>query len=131
MRQWTDRATGTALAWSGVVLSWKRPVRYLLRAPVLYRVAGEERWREGVTVNVSQSGVLVTGDLPAACAEPVAVVIALPTSTGCLTGWGRIARVAHTAPQHEPSTFAIAVPQFSLERQAVALSRLRTLHQEC
>jgi hypothetical protein len=113
------------------VLSRKRAVRYQLSAPVLYRPAGQQHWSEGVTLNVSPSGVLVCGDLPDACAEPIAVVIALPRSSGSLTGCGRIVRVTEMRRPDAPSIFAIAIPRFSLERQSVALSHLDSLHQEC
>jgi hypothetical protein len=113
------------------VLSRKRAIRYQLSAPVLYRPAGQEQWSEGTTLNVSPSGVLICGDLPDACAEPVAVVIALPTSSGSLTGRGRIVRVAETRRPSGPSLFAIAISRFALERQSVALSHLDALHQEC
>ena len=93
-----------------------RAVRYELQVPVLYRPAGQERW--------------IVGDLPAARGGSIDVMIALPHSSGCLTGCGRIARVAD-ADSSPHRTFAIAVPQFSLEHQAVALTCLHDLHQGC
>ena len=97
---------------------------------MLYRPAGQERWIEGLTANVSPSGVLIVGDLPAARGGSIDVMIALPHSSGCLTGCGRIARVAD-ADSSPHRTFAIAVPQFSLEHQAAALTCLHDLHQGC
>ncbi len=107
-----------------------RAVRYELQVPVLYRPAGQERWIEGITANVSPSGVLIVGDLPGAGDGSIDVMIALPHSRGCLTGCGRIARVAD-ADSSPHRTFAIAVPEFSLGRQAVALTCLHDLHQGC
>jgi hypothetical protein len=98
------------------VLSSKRAVRYGLRVPVRYRGAGDERWREGLTLNVSASGVLIEGERPAD-SEPISVVIALPHSRGCLTGRGWIARVPPGTSASDDRTFAVAVPQFSLAHQ--------------
>ena len=111
---------------SGSLLSRNRAAHYDLETPVLYRTG--ENWSVGTTVNASSSGVLISGALPATPAEPVTIVIVLPASGGCLTARGRITRVGDA---DGPSTFAIAVPQFSLERQSAALARLEALHQEC
>jgi hypothetical protein len=96
----------------------------------LYRPAGQEEWLEGLTANISPSGVLIVGDLPVDCEGSVAVVIALPQSRGCLTGHGRIARVGD-ADSSLYCTFAIAVSQFALARQAPAPAHLHDLHQGC
>jgi hypothetical protein len=126
-----DFAVGIALATCDAVLSRKRAVRYELRVPVLYRAAGQQRWSEGVTTDVSPSGVLIVGDLPDECAQPIAVVIKLPRSSGCLTGCGRIARVSGVDSPDGRRAFAISVPKFSIERDSAALARLDTLHQGC
>jgi hypothetical protein len=112
------------------MLSRSRATRYELEAPVLYRT-GRDEWSAGTTVNASSSGVLISGALPAACAESVTVVIVLPSSGGCLTACGRITRVSDADLSDGNGTFAIAVPQFSVERQSAALARLRVLHQGC
>jgi hypothetical protein len=98
---------------------------------VLYRAVGEDRWHEGITVNLSPSGALIAGDAPIPCADLIAVVIPLPSAGGCLTGRGRIVRVPALAAHHERGAFAIAVPHYLLERQSTALARLETLHQGC
>jgi hypothetical protein len=98
------------------MLSRKRAGRYDLRAPVRYRAAGETSWNEGFTLNVSDSGVLIAGELPVL--EPVTVIVLLPSSSGCLAAAGRIARVTNTATSATGSTFAIAVPQFRIKRQS-------------
>lgn len=113
------------------MLSNPRAVRYELRVPVRYRAPGQEHWTEGITANVSPSGVLITGDLPAAGAETIAVVIDLPDSKGCLTGCGRIARVPSVAAPGEPGTFAVAVSKFSIEHQPAARTHDHGLHREC
>jgi len=122
---------GTRLAFSSGVLTSERAIRYAFRAPVLYRPAGQEHWSEGTTLNVSPSGALISGELPDACDEPIAVVIALPSSGGALTGCARVVRVAEARTPSEPGTFAIAISGFALERQSAALSHLDALHREC
>jgi len=121
---------GTSFALRSLVLSRNRAARYDLEAPVLYRTSGEH-WSTGMTVNASSSGVLISGAPPVACAEPVTIVVVLPSSDGCLTACGRITRVSDMNDANENSTFAIAVPRFALERRSAAAERLRALHQGC
>lgn len=40
----------------------KRAPRYLIQAPLQYRVRGERTWQAGVTHNISDSGILFVGD---------------------------------------------------------------------
>jgi len=113
------------------VLSRKRSVRYALDVPVLYRADGEHRWSEGRAIDVSSSGVLIAGELPAGCGGAVTVLMPLPDATGCLTGRGPIVRVQHGEGSRDDSTFAVGVVRFSIERASAALARLRSLHQGC
>ena len=36
-----------------------RAPRFIRAVPVLYRAAGEEEWERGVTINLSESGILL------------------------------------------------------------------------
>lgn len=98
--------------------------------PVLYRADGETKWHEGVTVDLSDSGALIDGEMPTH-ADTIVVVIPLLTSDGCLTGRGRVVRMCDVAEADGHGRFAIAVPHYRLQRQAAAIARLDTLHQEC
>lgn len=98
--------------------------------PVLYRAEGESRWNEGVTINLSESGALIDGEVPA-CAGTIVVVIPLLPHEGCLTARGYVVRAfgADDATRH--GRFAIAVQHYQMHSQPSALARLDTLHQEC
>jgi hypothetical protein len=95
--------------------------------PVLYRADGESRWHEGVTVDLSSSGALIDGEMPAR--GSIVVIIPLLSADGCLSGRGRVVRGIAAGDGH--GRFAIAVPHYQLQRQSAALARLDTLHQEC
>ena len=63
-----------------------RAPRLLIRAPVSLRSSSRMPWRDGWTVNISQSGVLVALDTPVELRGDVEFVIAL--SKGALQGPG-------------------------------------------
>ena len=86
-----------------------------------YRSTDETHWHTGVTEIVSSTGALIRADEPATPAQPVHVVIELPSVAGCLIGSGRILPSEET---HSPAgTFAIAVDHFHIRSKAV-LDRL-------
>jgi hypothetical protein len=124
----------TGLALHPVVLSRPRSPRYRMCLPVLYRAEGEMQWHEGVTVDLSDSGVLIDGEVPAR-ADALVVLIPLLTHDGCLTGHGRIARRCGAADGAADDKFAVAVPYYQLQHQSDALASLvtprQTPHQQC
>jgi hypothetical protein len=99
--------------------------------PVKYRTTGEDRWHNGLTINLSPSSVEIEGALPPSRDESIVFVITLPTTAGCLTGRGRIVRTPapHARPHH--ASFALAVADSRLERRSAALARLDALLQGC
>jgi hypothetical protein len=54
-----------------------RPPRFLVAAPVVWRPRGAGGWLEGVSVNVSRSGVLMQTDRVLPAGTPIEIVIAL------------------------------------------------------
>jgi hypothetical protein len=40
----------------------KRSRRYLIRAPLQYRISGERTWHRGISANISESGILFEGE---------------------------------------------------------------------
>ncbi len=42
----------------------KRSRRYLIRAPLQYRISGARTWHRGVSTNISESGILFEGEIP-------------------------------------------------------------------
>jgi len=98
---------------------------------VKYRVVGESGWHDGQTVSLSPSGAVIAGDLPTPLNGPIAVVISLTPASGCLTACGRIVRTQMPDDPVDRFEFAIAVPQYSVEHGATALTRLASLLQGC
>jgi hypothetical protein len=75
-----------------------RATRFALPSWILYRPAGESRWREGRTENISRSGVLFHGTEPVGVEVPVEIMMALPaevmgSASGASLGRGRIVRI--------------------------------------
>jgi hypothetical protein len=74
-----------------------RAERFARPATILYRRAGDVRWREGRTENISRSGVLFRGMEPVELQAPVEIVMDLPAEVagagaGMSLGRGRIVR---------------------------------------
>ena len=74
-----------------------RAQRFTLPSWILYRPAGEVRWREGRTENISQSGVLFHGPEPVDVEMPVEIMMTVPAeiagpASGASLGRGRIVR---------------------------------------
>jgi hypothetical protein len=63
-----------------------RAPRLLIRAPVMLRASSRMPWREGWTINISQSGLLVALASPADLLGQVELVVSL--SKGALQGPG-------------------------------------------
>ncbi len=55
-----------------------RAERFALPTSILYRPAGDGRWREGRAENVSRSGVLFRGMEPVGLQMPVEILMDLP-----------------------------------------------------
>ena len=52
--------------------------------PVLYRAAGEEEWQRGMTVNISESGLLLKAAQPIPLGKPLELSFQLPEPVGRL-----------------------------------------------
>jgi len=95
-----------------------RAQRFDLNLPVWYRSADETEWHAGVTEKVSATGALIRVEESLPSAQPVHLVIALPSAAGCLIGTGRLVRT-DDADGHAAGTFAIGVGQFHIRSKAV------------
>jgi PilZ domain len=72
-----------------------RSSRFLIHAPMRYRIRGEGPWKEGITVNISDSGVLFEGEADVGPGTRVEFHISLPGdsgTTGCIICSGLIVR---------------------------------------
>lgn len=61
-----------------ITLSEPRAPRFPILLPLRYRPAGEENWREGITENISRSGVLFRASAPIGPKTPVEIELQLP-----------------------------------------------------
>jgi hypothetical protein len=71
--------------------------RYPIKAPIHFRAWGKFEWQEGMTVNISRSGVLFETQVELELGTIVAMRIVLPLdirkgSTRTVQCWGRVAR---------------------------------------
>src|SRR5438874_13344397 len=97
-----------------------RATRFTMPSWILYRPAGEVRWREGRTENISQSGVLFHGLEPVDVEVPVEIMMTVPAeiagpATGTSLGRGRIVRRGTERSDARP-TLAAAVTGWELLR---------------
>ena len=61
-----------------------RAPRFIRAVPVLYRAAGEEEWQRGMTVNISESGMLLEAAQPIPLGKPLELSFQLPQPVGRL-----------------------------------------------
>ncbi len=61
-----------------------RAPRFIRAVPVLYRRVGEEEWQRGMTVNISESGMLLEAAQPIPLAKPLELSFQLPEPVGRL-----------------------------------------------
>ena len=61
---------------------FQRAARFAIQIPMRYRPAGDMRWREGYTENISRSGVLFRTSQPMPLLTPIEMTLALPSEVG-------------------------------------------------
>lgn len=89
-----------------------RAPRFTLPASILYRPAGDIRWREGRTENISRSGVLFRGVEAVDLQTPVEMVLELPAEVAGATAGaslcrGRIVRQYADGGDEQPAFAAV------------------------
>lgn len=75
----------------------KRSKRYPLRVPFRYRIKGERRWHYGMSMNMSDSGILFEGEGPLQVGTHFDGQLALPEkmgvrASGCITFHAAVVR---------------------------------------
>jgi PilZ domain len=93
-----------------------RASRYPLHLTALYQPVGDSDWREGKTVDISSSGVLIEVDDPLPLGTSVEFRLVLPpvepgTPQGEIHGRGRVARLAGP-PASSHWRCAVAIEQY-------------------
>ena len=105
------------------VPSMGRSPRFLVAAPVVWRPRGADGWLEGVSVNVSRSGVLMQTDRIPPAGTPIEIVIALSrldlpddevADVACA---GRVVRTERTRGGRLPCRVAATIDSYSLLRR--------------
>jgi hypothetical protein len=96
-----------------------RAARYPLHVTALYQSAGDAEWREGTTVDISASGVLIEVEDPLPVGAPVEFRLVLPPvgaagEHGEIRGRGRVARLA-APPASSHCWCAVAIEQYEFE----------------
>src|SRR5205814_4526198 len=96
-----------------------RACRYPLHLTALYQPAGDIDWREGKTVDISSSGVLIQVDDPVPVGTPIEFRFVLPlagpaTTPGGICGHGRVVRLVGS-PASSQWRCAVAIEQYELK----------------
>jgi signal transduction histidine kinase len=105
-----------------------RARRFPLRLPLRYRVAGEKRWSNGITDNVSCSGVLLRGRKLLPPSSTIEILLSVPRQ---LAGEARVrvfcrGQIARVEPRRFPlfpSTFGIKVIDYELIESPADMAR--------
>jgi hypothetical protein len=95
-----------------------RAQRFSLPSSILYRPAGEFRWREGRTENISESGVLFRGLEAVNVETAVEIMVDVPAevlgkAAGASLGRGRIVRLERERLDARPA-FAAAISNWEV-----------------
>lgn len=94
-----------------------RAPRYAVPIPVLYRATGETTWVEGLTENISESGVLVRSDRAMEPETAVEMLLAIPEHVaapfaGTLFCRGSIVRAVGPSALHGRPAFAAVIREY-------------------
>ena len=99
-----------------------RARRFPLTLPIRCRRAGDAGWLEGVTVNISSSGVLFRTSTPLDVDTKVEMTIVLgesPSRSGELRCNGRIVRIESSGST--PSSMAAAFSRYNLRHRTTEI----------
>lgn len=96
-----------------------RALRFNLHLTVRFRSAGETVWRDGVTQNVSRSGVLFHASTPLDANTPVELRLALPIGSSAdafseVICSGRIVRTVAPSSANQRTGIAVAISHYEL-----------------
>jgi hypothetical protein len=94
-----------------------RPPRFPIAAPLQYRKSGEEAWHQGLTENISRSGVLFRAEenlapdtvLEMRIVFPAELTGGAPTRVVC---WGPVVRQASPSPADNRPILAAAIVRY-------------------
>jgi hypothetical protein len=97
-----------------------RAARFPIRTPLLYRESGAPAWREGVTVNMSHTGVLFDAedDIPLNTTLEMRVVFSSLAwkEAAKVVCWGPVVRHASDSADPQKHRLAAAIRRYQLRR---------------
>ena len=99
----------------------QRAQRFEIKVPVRYREQNQEKWHEGRTENISQSGLLFRAPEPLGSDTLIELNFALPTGTGGAPGAtvlcdGKTIRTILPATSDESPGVAVKILNYKLKR---------------
>jgi hypothetical protein len=98
-----------------------RATRFPLNLPVRYRVAGDDVWSYGMTVNISHTGVLMRSDRllqPQAAIEMEVVLPGDAQSSARVVSRGSVSRTVANADLDGDRALAITIHEYDLLRDS-------------
>lgn len=96
-----------------------RAQRFPIQAPIRYRESGESSWSDGITINISSSGVLFWAEKSLQRKTPIEMQIIFPLEvTGGnpvnITCSGRVVRALSVPPPDTRNAVAAAILHFRM-----------------
>ncbi len=109
-----------------------RAPRFDLALAVRYRRHFTRHWAEGVSLNISRTGLLfTTNEAVPACGDRIDFRIQLPTpagATGCdARCTGHVVRVVPPGTERDTPAVGVTIDRYVLERESVRSARLASL----
>lgn len=100
---------------------FQRAGRYPVRTVIRFRVRGRDKWYEGMTENISRTGVLLRSSFLPRKGTQVEMVLSLPTkvlgeSPAEVVGRGRVVRQTRRGNLDQPPGIAATFDRYRLAR---------------
>ena len=96
-----------------------RAQRFSLRMPILFRLVGEAKWQQGLTANISRTGVLFTSTMTMKAQTALEMKLVFPAEivgqdAGRVLCRGEVVRADAATPQDPQATVAAAIGSFRM-----------------
>ncbi|HUY14757.1 MAG TPA: PilZ domain-containing protein [Terriglobia bacterium] len=104
----------------------QRAGRYPVKTAIRFRVSGQDQWYEGVTENISRTGVFLRSQFLPRTGSKVEMVLSLPSQvlgkrTAEVFGHGRVVRRARFRDLDPQLGMAATIDRYRLTRKAIIL----------
>ncbi|MGH9433567.1 MAG: PilZ domain-containing protein [Terriglobia bacterium] len=103
-----------------------RAGRYPVRTAIRFRVRGEDEWREGVTEDISRTGVFLRSSFLPDIGAKVEMVLSLPAgvwgkSPGEVLGQGQVVRLTRSLSLGQQAGMATTIDRYRMARKDTIL----------